>query len=117
MEPDSSYSPFSSDPRARILWKLGSRVVRSGRRVPVPFLDFGIWETFFVPVDPASPCRTRSQTVLLDRARFQNSSSRSSSHAGDVPPRARSAKSSPRSTTSAIFSIAVLGGMTTDGKK
>ena len=30
-----------------------------------------IWETFFVPMDPASPCRARSQTVLLNRARFQ----------------------------------------------
>ena len=59
--------------------------MRSGRRVPVRFLDFGIWETFFVPLDPAGPCRARSQTVLLDRARFQNSSPRSSSHAGDVP--------------------------------
>ena len=53
--------------------------------LPFRFLDFGIWETFSVPVDPASPCRARSQTVLRDRARFQNSSSRSSSHAGVVP--------------------------------
>ena len=39
---------------------------------PSETVKFGtVWETFFVPVDPASPCRARSQTVLLNRARFQ----------------------------------------------
>ena len=34
---------------------------------PSETVKFGtIWETFFVPVDPASPCRARSQTVLLN---------------------------------------------------
>ena len=83
MEPDSSRSPFSSDPRARICGNSG--VASRGRRVPVWFLNFGTWGTFFVPVDPASPRRARSQTVFLDRALFQNSSSRSSSHARVVP--------------------------------
>ena len=85
------------------LWKLGSRVVHSGRRVPVWFLDFGIGETFFVPVDPASPCRARSQTVLLDRAQFQIVLRDRALMPGSSRTRARPAKSSPRSTTSAIF--------------
>ena len=111
MEPESSHSPFSSDPHARIfgdsavascaladVFQFGFWILAFGRRslsrwTPLVHVELGRKQFFAIELD--------FRIVLRDRA-FMPESSRT---------RARSAKSSPRSTTSAIFSIAVLGGM------
>ena len=103
VEPDSSHSPLGSNPRTRIC---GKSVVASWTLADV--FQSGFWTLAFGRLSlsrwtPASPCRARSQTVLLHRARCQIVLRDRALMPGTSPTRARSAKSSPRATTSAIF--------------
>ena len=107
----TSHSLFSTDPHARIcgdsevascavadvfqfgFWTLAFGRLSLSRWTPLVHVELDRKQFFSIELD--------FKIVLRDRALMPGSS-----HT-----RARSAKSSPRSTTSAIFSIAVLGGM------
>ena len=107
MEPDSSRSPFSSYPRARIFgnsavascaladvfqsgfWTLAFGGLSLSRWTPLVHVELDRKQFFSIELD--------FKKVLRDQALLPESSRT----------RARSAKSSPRSTTSAIFSIAL----------